>query len=55
MAGRKTRIDNAYRLSIPGVLLMQGDGLDDWHQFLMGSDELMELYAAIKDELGLSS
>jgi hypothetical protein len=54
---RATRIEPAYRVSIPGVLLPkqnETNGPNTWHEFLIDTDELMELYAAIKSHLGLS-
>ncbi len=52
--GRKTRIEPAYHLRIPGILLPKSNDIaDDWHPFLMSADELLELHQAIRDALGL--
>lgn len=54
MSGRKTEIEPAYRLKIPGILLKDDHpNSDGWHPFLMRTNELLELHQAIKDALGL--
>ena len=51
--GRESRIEPTYRLHIPGVLLPSDARPDDWHAFIMSTDELLKLHRAISDELGL--
>lgn len=56
MSGRKTSVDPAYRVSIPGVLLPRtsSSDTDTWHPFLMQTDDMLELYQAIKHALNLT-
>ena len=54
-SGRKSRIESAYRVRIPGVLLSKESRDDAWHQFVMSPADLMELYTSIRVELGLAN
>jgi hypothetical protein len=52
---RRAQIKSTYRVDIPGILLPRnGDERQDtWHSFVIDADELLELYAAIKQQLAL--
>lgn len=52
MSGGKTTIRPAYTLTIPGEYL---GAVGDWHKFLMGADEMLELHASIGEALGLNT
>jgi len=53
VSGRKTSIEAAYRVNIPGVRLRDEEG-DTWTPFLMQANDLLELYHAIKTTLNLT-